>query len=287
MALATVDGLSISYDLIGTAGRPWVITPGGRYSKDDPGIRELAAEIAATGRRVLVWDRPNTGESDVCFDGESESQMQADALAGLIRHLGLGPTVIAGGSGGSRVSLLTAARHRDIAAGLAIWWLSGGVYGLMSIGVHYAAGSFTAAWHHGMEAVADLPEWEEPITRNPANRQRILDQDRREFLATMERWMAVYSPRDGELVPGLPDDDARGLDIPALVFRSGESDLHHRRETSEHIAQLLPRAVLAEPPWGDTEWNDRHTPEARKEGLFARWPLLAPPLLAWADEALA
>ncbi|CUU54596.1 Pimeloyl-ACP methyl ester carboxylesterase [Parafrankia irregularis] len=287
MALATVDGLSISYDLIGTAGQPWVITPGGRYSKDDPGIRELAAEIAATGRRVLVWDRPNTGESDVCFDGESESQMQADALAGLIRHLGLGPTVIAGGSGGSRVSLLTAARHRDIAAGLAIWWLSGGVYGLMSIGVHYAAGSFTAAWHHGMEAVADLPEWQEPITRNPANRQRILDQDRREFLATMERWMAVYSPRDGELVPGLPDDDARGLDIPALVFRSGESDLHHRRETSEHIARLLPRAVLAEPPWGDTEWNDRHTPEAREEGLFARWPLLAPPLLAWADKALA
>ncbi|EFC86183.1 alpha/beta fold hydrolase [Parafrankia sp. EUN1f] len=287
MALATVDGLSISYDLIGAAGQPWVITPGGRYSKDDPGIRELAAEIAATGRRVLVWDRPNTGESDVCFDGESESQMQADALAGLIRHLDLGPTVIAGGSGGSRVSLLTAARHRDIAAGLAIWWLSGGVYGLMSIGVHYAAGSFTAAWHRGMGAVAALPEWQEPITRNPANRQRILDQDRREFLATMERWMAVYSPRDGELVPGLPDDDARGLDIPALVFRSGESDLHHRRETSERIAQLLPRAVLAEPPWGDTEWNDRHAPEAVKEGLFARWPLLAPPLLAWADEALA
>ncbi|MCK9926281.1 alpha/beta hydrolase [Frankia sp. Mgl5] len=287
MTRATVNGLSVAYELIGETGQPWAITPGGRYSKDTPGIRELAQEIARTGRRALIWDRPNTGESDVSFDGTSESEMQADTLAALIRHLDLGPTVIAGGSGGSRVSLLTAARHRDIASGLAIWWLSGGVYGLMSIGVHYGSGSFTAAWNDGMEAVAALPEWNEPITRNPGNRQRILDQDRQEFLATMERWMSVYCPREGELVPGLPDDDARKLDIPALVLRSGVSDIHHRRETSEQIAQLLPRAELKEPPWSDTEWNDRHTPEAAKEGLFFNWPKLAPVLLEWADRNLA
>ena len=35
----------------------------------------------------------------------------------LLRHLELGPTVIAGGSGGSRVSLLTAARNPDVTAG--------------------------------------------------------------------------------------------------------------------------------------------------------------------------
>lgn len=286
MTRATVNGLTIAYDLIGTGGQPWVITPGGRYSKDDPGIRELAAEIASTGRQVLVWDRPNTGASDVCFEGDSESEMQADTLAALIRHLGLGPTVIAGGSGGSRVSLLTASRHPDIASGLAIWWLSGGIYGLLSIAVHYAGGSFTAAWHRGMEAVADLPEWSESVQRNPANRQRILDQDRDSFLATLERWMAAYVPREDQLVPGLPDADARKLDIPALVFRSGVSDLHHRRETSERIADLLPRAELWEPPWGDTEWNDRHEPAARAEGLFARWPLLAPQLLRWADNTI-
>ncbi|CAI7977741.1 conserved hypothetical protein [Frankia sp. Hr75.2] len=286
MTRATVNGLSVAYELIGETGQPWAITPGGRYSKDTPGVRELAQEIALTGRRVLIWDRPNTGESDVSFDGASESEMQADTLAALIRHLDLGPTVIAGGSGGSRVSLLTAARHRDVTSGLAIWWLSGGIYGLMSIGVHYGSGSFTAAWNDGMEAVAALPEWSEPISRNPGNRQRILDQDRKEFLATMERWMSVYCPREGELVPGLPDDDARKLDIPALVLRSGVSDIHHRRETSEQIAQLLPRAELKEPPWSDTEWNDRHTPEAAKEGLFFNWPKLAPVLLEWADENL-
>jgi pimeloyl-ACP methyl ester carboxylesterase len=282
MARATVDGLSISYELIDAGGgQAWAITPGGRYGKDTPGIRELATALAeGTGGRALIWDRPNTGASDVCFTGDSESAMQADALGGLIRHLGLGRTVVIGGSGGSRVSMLTAARHRDLAAGLAVWWISGGVFGLMSIGLHYGSGSFNAAWKGGMAAVAALPEWAECVERNPANRQRILDQDRAAFLATMERWMAVYCGTDA-LVPGLADAEAARLDLPALVFRSGASDIHHRRETSEKIAAALPNAVLREPPWPDTEWADRHTPEALREGLFARWPLLAPDLLAW------
>ena len=72
-----------------------------------------------------------------------------------------------------------------------------------------------------------------------------------------------------------------------LVFRSGESDMHHTRATSENLAALLPASTLVEPPWGDTEWIDRSTPEARAEGLFARWPLLAPTLLEWADRELA
>lgn len=286
MAQATVNGLSISYELVGAKGRPWVITPGGRYGKDAVGVRELAVALAGEGERVLIWDRPNTGASDVSFDGESESELQADALAGLLSQLDLAPAIIAGGSGGSRVSLLTAARHPEVAAGLAVWWISGGVFGLMSIGVHYTSGSFRAAWDHGMEAVAELPEWREVIERNPGNRERILAQGRGEFLATMERWLAVYCPRAGELVPGLPDAALRGLAVPALVLRSGADDIHHRRETSERLAELLPNAVLQEPPWPDTEWRDRHTPEAAREGLFARWPLLAPILLRWSRETL-
>jgi pimeloyl-ACP methyl ester carboxylesterase len=285
MAKATVDGTTLAYEVIGSGdGRPWAITPGGRFSKDDPGVRELAAALAAEGNRVLIWDRPNCGESDVCFTGPSESAMQADALAGLLRHLDLAPAVIAGGSGGSRVSLLTAARHRDVAQGLALWWISGGVYGLMVLGTHYCGESLRVAWTDGMDAVAALPEWSESIERNPANRQRFLDQDRDEFVATMERWMGVYCACDGAVVPGLPDDEARALDLPAIVFRSGAADPHHTRATSEAVASLLPRSRLVEPPWGDREWLERQ--DAREEGLFARWPLLAPTLLQWAGETL-
>lgn len=138
-----VNALSVSYEVVGDEGGrpPWVITPGGRFSKDSPGVRELAVALAKRGNRVLIWDRPNCGASDVCFTGASESAMQADVLAELLRELGQAPAVIVGGSGGARVSLLTAARHRDVASGLAMWWISGGVFGLMVLGVHYCSGS--------------------------------------------------------------------------------------------------------------------------------------------------
>jgi len=100
--------------------------------------------------------------------------------------------------------------------------------------------------------------------------------------------MAAYCPRGDELVPGLPDTDARLLDVPALVFRSGASDFNHTRATSEQLARLLPNARLVEPPWGDDEWNERSAarPGGRGEGLFAGWAALAPVLLPWADEVL-
>jgi pimeloyl-ACP methyl ester carboxylesterase len=287
MPTTRVSGCSVAYEVIGD-GRPWVITPGGRFSKDSPGVRELAAALAERGNRVLIWDRPNTGASEVCFTGASESAMQADALAELLTHLGMTPAVIAGGSGGSRVSLLTAARHPDTAAALAMWWISGGVYGLMILGVHYCGESLKAAWNGGMEAVVALPEWAEVLERNPANRQRFLDQDPAEFIATMERWMAAYCACGEQLIPGLQDADARRLEVPALVFRSGASDFNHTRATSELLAGLLPNARLVEPPWADGEWNERSAarPGGRGEGLFAGWPRLAPMLDEWAGEVL-
>src|SRR5262245_3350052 len=115
MPVATVDGVSLAYEVIGDRGRPWVVTPGGRFSKDCPGVLELAEALAGEGNRALIWDRPNCGASDVCFTGPSESAMQADALAALLVDLDLAPAVIAGGSGGARVSMLTAARHREVA----------------------------------------------------------------------------------------------------------------------------------------------------------------------------
>jgi pimeloyl-ACP methyl ester carboxylesterase len=282
MPEANVDGLSIAYEIIGE-GQPWAITPGGRFSKDYGGVRELAQALAAHGKQVLIWDRPNCGASDVCFSGSSESATQADTLAGLLRQLGMAPAVIIGGSGGARVSLLTVARHPDVAAGVAMWWMSGGAYGLMGLGVHYCGGSIMAAWQDGMEAVAALPEWQEVLERNPSNRERFLKQDRKEFIARLESWMLAYYPRDDQLIPGLPDADARSIAVPALVFRSGESDVHHTRETTERLAALLPTAKLVEPPWGDREWIERGASAQAGGSLFERWHLLVPQLIEWAD----
>jgi len=282
MTTCTIGDTTIAYELIGE-GPPFVLTPGGRFSKDVPGIRELALELAGRGNQVLIWDRPNTGASDVSFRGRSESEMQADALAGLLRELGLAPAVIVGGSGGARVSLLTAARHPDVAARLAMLWISGGVYGLLLLAVHYCGESIRAAWGGGMEAVVALPEWNEVIERNPGNRQRFLELDPHQFIATLEQWMIAYCPDAETTVPGLPDARFAELEVPTLVFRSGTTDAHHTRATSERVAALIPGATLVEPPWGDNEWNERSAAAANGTGhLFDRWPLLVPQLLEFA-----
>jgi pimeloyl-ACP methyl ester carboxylesterase len=290
MAMTEIDGTLIAYEIIGNGStaasglrsRPesWVITPGGRFGKDVPGIRELAEALAAHGKRVLIWDRPNTGASDVCFTGDSESQMQADHLAALLRELEMTPSVIFGGSGGARVSLLTASRHPDVAAALAMVWISGGVYGLLLLATHYCGESIRAAWQGGMEAVVELPEWAEVLERNPRNRARFLALDPQAFIATLERWMLAYCPDPSATVPGLSDADCANVAVPTLIFRSGVSDPHHTRATSERLHELIPGSRLVEPPWGDDEWMQRGV--AAREGtggLFERWPLLAPQLL--------
>ncbi|MGA7418093.1 MAG: alpha/beta hydrolase [Acidimicrobiales bacterium] len=287
MATVKIEGATISYEVIGDGGQPWVLTPGGRFSKDTPGLRQLAEALAGAGKQVLIWDRPNTGASDVVFTGPSESEMQADRLAGLLQALDMAPAVIFGGSGGSRVSLLTAARHPEVAAGLAMVWISGGTYGLMGLAIVYCGESIRVAWRGGLEAVVELPEWQEVLERNPANRERFLSLDPRAFIETLERWMRVYCPDPHELVPGMPDDQYGKVTVPTLVFRSGASDPHHTRATSERLHELMVGSQLAEPPWGDDEWNLRSDAARGGTGfLFERWPLLAPQLLDFAKSSI-
>jgi pimeloyl-ACP methyl ester carboxylesterase len=287
MPVAELDGIDVAYELVGEGGQLWVLTPGGRFTKEVGGLPEMARSLAGTGRRVLLWDRPNCGESSVVFRGPSESEVQAEALGALLRYLDLGPAVIAGGSGGARVSLLTAARNPGVTAGLAMWWISGGVPGLLQLANYYCMPSSDAAWHGGMEAVVELDQWQEVQAKNPRNRERFLAMDRQEFLAVMDRWAVAYCPCDDALVPGLDGADVARLDVPILVFRSGASDMSHARATSEALAAGLPGAELVEPPWGDAEWNERRAAVEETGSLFVRWPLLVPQLAEWAGRTIA
>ena len=111
MARIEISGIGIEYELLGKPGAPAVaLTPGGRFGKDSAGVLQLGEALAAGGKQVLLWDRPNCGASDICFEGDNESELQARTLTQLIRALDLGPTALAGGSSGSRASLIAAVR---------------------------------------------------------------------------------------------------------------------------------------------------------------------------------
>jgi pimeloyl-ACP methyl ester carboxylesterase len=280
MARIDISGIGIDYELLGEPGAPAVaLTPGGRFSKDTPGLPEFAKALAEGGKRVLLWDRPNCGASDICFDADNESELHGRTLTKLIRALDLGPTAIAAGSGGSRVSLIAASRDPEIVSHLIVWWVSGGTVGLISLGAYYCCGSALAASQGGMEAVASLPDWAEQIRKNPENRDRILAQDPAEFIRTMERWTAFYIPSDVSPVPGMSPEDFAQLRMPTLLFRSGKSDLSHPRRTTDWVRAMIPHCEYRDPPWADDEWNYRATHQTAGGGLFVSWPKLAPAIL--------
>ncbi len=282
MARISINGVGVEYELLGEAGAPAVaITPGGRFAMDTPGVRELGEALAAGGKRVLLWDRPNTGASDISFEGDSESIAHARALTTLIRELDLGPTALAAGSAGSRVSLIAASRDPDAVSHLVLWWISGGLIGLISLANYYCVDFALAAAKHGMEAVAAMPGWAEQIRRNAKNRDILLSQDPKAFVQKMEQWASFYLPSPDSPVPGLAPADWARLKMPTLLFQNSDTDLSHTRETSEWVHRLIPHSELREPPWGRDEWNERSgsVTEDGRPGLFRGWPAMAPQIL--------
>ena len=148
---------------------------------------------------------------------------------------------------------------------------------------YYCHDSLAAAAMGGMSAVAALPGWNEPLRRNPGNRAKLLSQNEDAFIETMKLWAKSFLPNADAPVPGTSADELQAFKKPTMILRSGQSDFHHPRDTSEALHALIPGSQLAEPPWGDREWLDRLKAQAAGEGLFARWPLLAPQILAFAN----
>lgn len=280
-----VNGLSLDYELIGDpAAPPLVLTPGGRYARDTAGVPELGEKLAEGGYRVLLWDRPGCGASDIAFTAPSESVMNCEALVGLVEALELRDVTLVGGSAGSRITLMAAARMPQNVRKIAIWWISGGPVGLAGLAWFYCGDQIAAASKGGMEAVVQLPSWADQIARNPKVRETLLAQDADTYIATMQRWGKAFAYSDASPVPGMTEADFAGLTMPVLTFRSGHSDMAHTRETSEWVHRLLPSSTLAEPPWGDQEWNYVSTfpvDPANRRGRFERWPLIAPMVLDW------
>ncbi|HXK25817.1 MAG TPA: alpha/beta hydrolase [Myxococcota bacterium] len=277
MARLTIDGIEIEYELLGPAGAPAVaITPGGRFSKDATGVPELGHGLADQGLRVLLWDRPNCGASDLHFVGSGESSMQGSFLAKLVRALELGPTALIGGSAGARISLFAAKEDPGAVSRLVLWWISGGLVSLMRLGSYYCCEPAEQASLRGMEAVAAMPIWTEQLTRNPKNREIMLGQDRRAFIAQMERWAAGYIPSPDSPVSGLTKDDFARMRMPALVLRGSPNDLYHPASVCEQVHALLPNSRLVDAPWPIDVFAERMR-DGR--GLFRDWPLLIPQIV--------
>lgn len=290
MAEIEINGGMVAYEFVGPDdGDVVVLTPGGRFGKDFPGVREFALELAKGGKRVLLWDRPNCGASDIQLFGRSESHMRADTLAVMVEKLVGGPVAVFGGSGGARDSIVFTIEYPQWVSRMALWSIVGGTFSTMSLAGVYSMSELRTVRAAGIEGIFELRgqagSWSDAVAINPRNRQRLLDIGATEFEDVMVRWLDAYIPKPNEAIPGVADWEFADIDVPTLIIRGGEADHDHPKRTSYVVHCLIQGSRLIEPPWAEDAWEQAKDAMSRGEGsIFDPWLDAAPVLLDFLSE---
>lgn len=285
-----INGGNVVYEFVGPDdGEVVVITPGGRFSKDYGGVHELADALAAGGKRVLLWDRPNCGRSDVQVYGRSESHMRAETLGLLVKELGIEQLVATGGSGGARDMIIFTIMWPGLVRKLAVWSIVGGTYSTMALAGAYVMTELQTVRASGIEGIITLDNgmfsWAAMVRQNPGNADRLRAIGTEEFERRMLRWLDAFIPKPNEAIPGVPDWEFEQITCPALVVRGGAKDYDHPARTSFEVHALIAGSRLVEPPWPEDAWERAVEKTAAGEGsLFDPWVLAAPALLEFIDE---
>ncbi|MTD15175.1 alpha/beta hydrolase [Nakamurella sp. YIM 132087] len=291
MSQIEINGGIVEYELLGPpdGGRTLTITPGGRFSKDYRGVRPFAQALAEAGHRVLIWDRPNTGASDIQLYGESESHMRAATLAGMVRALDLGPVVVMGGSGGARDSIVFTITYPELVEQLIVWSIVGGAFSSMSLAGVYVMNEIRTVRRKGIDGIlaqtGPAGSWSDLVAANPRNKQRLVDLGAEEFEKVMWRWFEAYVPKANEAIPGVPDHLMRSITVPTLIVRGGENDIDHPKRTSFEVHALIRRSRLIDPPWPEDAWErGQAARDAGTGGIFDPWMDAVPTFLDFIAE---
>jgi 2-hydroxy-6-oxonona-2,4-dienedioate hydrolase len=285
-----INGGIVVYEFVGPEdGDVVVVTPGGRFSKDFGGVHELAYALADGGKRVLLWDRPNCGRSDVQLYGRSESHMRAETLGLMVEKLGIDQLYVAGGSGGARDSIVFSLMHPEKVKKLMTWHIVGGTYSSMSLAGVYILNELRTVRSAGIEGVITMPgqagSWSDLCAKNPRNADRLRALGSEGFERVMNRWLDAYIPKANEAIPGVPDYVFDELNVPTLIVRGGEQDYDHPKRTSFEIHALIKGSRLVEPPWPEDAWERAGEAWASGTGaLFGPWVQAAPLLLDFMNE---
>lgn len=241
MPYAKVRGIEMNYQVLGAAG-PWVaLSPGGRG--DIGRIQFQAGKLAELGYRVVIFDRRNTGASDVVIGGDgSEYEIWADDVHELLNQLGALPAIVGGSSSGCRTALLFALRHPESVRALLLWRVTGGRFACERLAEEYYGQFITAAQKGGMAAVCEMEHWRERIEARPQNRAALMNMEPARFVQVMSRWREYFLKGADLPVIGATENQLRSIKAPACIVPG--NDLTHGQKTGETLGQLLPSAEV-------------------------------------------
>jgi pimeloyl-ACP methyl ester carboxylesterase len=242
MPIATVRGVALNYEILGDRGPFVALQPGGRRAGSS--LRSLAEKIAEAGNRVVIYDRRNTGASDIAIDGESENQEWSDDLHELLREIDAGPAFVGGSSSGCRLALLLALRRPEAVRGLLLWRVTGGDHAARHLTNQYYTSHIDAATRGGMAEVCRLDHWSEVIQINPKARDALMAIEPQDFIARMTRWRHSFQAGAEHPVIGLSPAELRSMAMPTCIVPG--KDPVHPLAAGQAAHRLMPNAEYAE-----------------------------------------
>ncbi len=201
--------------------------------------RRLAADLAATGHRVILLDLPGHGRSDKPKRASvHRMDTYAHHVVALLDHLGIDAAVIGGVSLGANVSLMVATQAPDRVKGLVIempvleWAVPAAAMTFvpMLLAVHFAAPLVRRA----ASLLRRLPRTGVGVIDSTMNS---LSNDPKETAAVLHGLLA------GPITPTV--DQRSAMDVPALVI-GHRVDRIHPFHDAEQLARRLPDARLVQ-----------------------------------------
>ena len=245
--IVNINGCDIRFEIHGE-GIPMVYTPGGFWTLERG--RAVAERLSPLGYKVLLWDRPNTGESGLLFEGDNLLQIWADKLRELLHYTGHSPAFISGGSGGYLASLYFAYLYPAEVKGLILISMpTDDKETWNSIIQDTFLGSSDLAEKKGMDAALmavdamwSLFDWPAQFQRVPQKKQQLLTMNPVTFAKTMRAWARSLMAGGRPHFAGLSDEQLATINIPAIVF-SGKS-AEHPQHTAEALHARLPKSQL-------------------------------------------
>jgi len=245
--IVNLNGFDIRFEIHGE-GIPIVYTPGGFYPLEQG--RLMAERLKALGYKVLLWDRPNTGESGLLFQGDNLLKIWADKLRELLHYTGLAPAFISGGSAGGLGALYFAYLYPAEVKGLIfsspptddqeIWEAM--MQETFLARAEAANEEGMAAAFESTDETLDLFNWPDQFERVAQKRQQLLSMNPQAFAETMRAWARSWIANGFPYFAGLSDEQLATINIPTIVF-SGFGGFHPQH-TAEALHMRLPQSTL-------------------------------------------
>jgi pimeloyl-ACP methyl ester carboxylesterase len=199
---------------------------------------------------VLLWDRPNTGESGLLFKGDNFLKIWADKLHELLHFTGLAPAFVSGGSAGGLGALYFAYLYPAEVKGLIFSspptddqeiWTAMLKETFLTRAEAAEKGGMAAAFE-ATDGMLDLFNWPDQFERVAQKKQQLLSMNPQAFAETMRAWARSFIDGGFPCFAGLSDEQLGTINIPTIVF-SGAGGFHPPH-TAEALHLRLPQSTL-------------------------------------------